>query len=62
MLISFFDFRTNHTEGPKSQAGGPQCKAKDQAHQVPVKPEKAEGGPLPTRLIILGNCLKHCTL
>lgn len=36
MLIPFFDFGNKHTEGLKSQAGKPYCKAGAQAFEVPI--------------------------
>lgn len=72
MLISFFDFGTNHTKGPKSQAGRLYYKAKGQGYKVPERPGKAEKGQLsleyyPSKmfkalctLIISGHILRQC--
>lgn len=40
----------------------PQYKPKNQAYQVPIRPDKEEKGPLPILQIILGKCIKYYTL
>lgn len=42
MLIPFFNFDNNHIEGPKSQVSKSYCKAKGQACEFLISPEKAE--------------------